>query len=521
MAAVLRIDNIEQNYPGVKALKGVTLELHSGEILGLVGENGAGKSTLIRILGGLEEPTAGTVYRDGERVAFKGSAESQAAGISVVSQEFRLVPQLSVAENIFLGNELTRGGVIDRNETLRRSEEVLATLGVDLDPLRPVSELTIGDRQMAEIARALSRDFDVLILDEPTAALNGAEITALHEIVRRLASQGKTVIYVSHHLDEIFALCSTVAVLRDGALVAQGNAADISEAELVEHMLGRPPQHYERGETQEATEIMLDVKELHTGASSTPVSFQVRKGEILGLAGLIGSGRTELTRAIFGDSGPVVGQIHVEGQEVSIRNIRDAVHAGIFMLSEDRKREGILAHLDVTENSMLSRDRKSLPLLRRLMPVPKEEGQVFSKLREDLRIKVPHGRQLIGNLSGGNQQKVLFGRALLSGCRVLLLNEPTRGVDVGAKADIYRLIRELADSGVSVLVSSSDAPELAAISDRCLVFFAGKVVAELSAQAITEDNIVRASIGQIDSASGLRDDSLEPAELAHDGSQDQ
>jgi len=498
MSAVLQVVDVVQEYPGVRALKGVSLELAAGQVLGLVGENGAGKSTLIRILGGIEQPVRGEVKVKGEPRSFRSSADSQAAGISVVSQEFRLVAQLSVADNVFLGHEMTSGGVVSRSRTRARTAELLDQLGLDLDPDRPVSSLTVGDRQMVEIARALSREFDVLIMDEPTAALNGAEITRLHGIVSRLAAQGKAIVYVSHHLDEIFTICHDVAVLRDGELVAQAPTGELDEPRLVEHMLGRKPQAYERASGSEAAgaEVRLQVTDLKVPGVASPFTLSVRGGEIVGLAGLVGSGRTELTRALFGDLAALGGQVHVDGRPVRLRNSREAVRNGVFMLSEDRKGEGILPHLDVTENAMVSRDRSALPLLQRLLPLARDERAQFSRLRTDMRIRVPHGRQLIGNLSGGNQQKVLLGRALLSGCSVLLLNEPTRGVDVGAKVDIYQLIKQLADAGVAVVVSSSDAPELAAIADRCSVYFAGRQVAELHGRDVTEDNIVSASVGQ-------------------------
>ncbi|MFW2512820.1 sugar ABC transporter ATP-binding protein [Demequina sp. SO4-13] len=496
MSAVLHVEDVVQEYPGVRALKGVSLEVGAGEVLGLVGENGAGKSTLIRIVGGIEQPVSGEIRVNGEKRTFQGSADSQAAGISVVSQEFRLIGELSVADNVFLGHELTRSGVIRASETRQRTQDILDQLGLDLDPDRAVASLTVGDRQMVEIARALSRDFDILIMDEPTAALNGEEVRRLHEIVRRLASQGKALIYVSHHLSEVFDICGSVAVLRDGELVAHAPTSELDEAGLVEHMLGRKPEVYERdAEVVATSDARLEVTALRVPGLQAPFDLKVNGGEILGLAGLVGSGRTEVTRALFGDL-PSAGTVQVDGKQVRLRNSREAIRHGIFMLSEDRKGGGILPHLDVTENTMVSRDRSALPLLARIVPAVRDERQQFERLRKDMRIRVPHGRQLIGNLSGGNQQKVLLGRALLSGCAVLVLNEPTRGVDVGAKVDIYQLIQELAASGVAIIVSSSDAPEIAAIADRCAVFFAGRKIAELRGQDVTEQNIVGASVGQ-------------------------
>jgi ribose transport system ATP-binding protein len=498
MTAMLAVENVVQQYPGVRALKGVSLNLDEGRVLALVGENGAGKSTLIRILAGIEQPVEGSLRLHGKSIKLASSAESQAAGISVVSQEFRLVPQLSIADNIMLGHELSTGGVVKGRTTKAKVQELLTTLGLDLNPDRLVSSLTTGDQQMVEIARALSREFDLLIMDEPTAALNRAEIARLHGIVRRLAAQGKAIMYVSHHLDEVFDLCDEVAVLRDGTLVHRSETSELDEHSLVEHMLGRKPQTLERSDSAgTAKDARLIVDKLRIGGFEEPFSLTVGAGEIVGLAGLVGSGRGELTRALFGDRAVFSGRIAIDGETVQVRSVPTAIRAGIYMLSEDRKSEGILPHLDVTENAMVSRDPKSVSWWRRLVPSRKEEGGLFEELRQELSIRVPHGRQLIGNLSGGNQQKVLLGRALQSGCRVLLLNEPTRGVDVGAKLEIYQLIRRLAAQGVAVIVSSSDAPELTAISDRCLVYLSGRQTAELVGTDITEDNIVGASVGQV------------------------
>lgn len=494
---VLEIKDLVQEYPGVRALKGVSLSVRPGEVLALVGENGAGKSTLIRMLAGIEKPVSGTILLHGREQHFKSSAESQDAGIAVVSQEFRLVSELTVGENIFLGHEITEHGVINRRESRQRAERLLSELGLDLDVDRYVSSLTIGDQQLVEISRALSREFDVIVMDEPTAALNGAEIERLHTIVNRLAKQGKAVIYVSHHLEEVFQICRTVAVLRNGALVNVSPVADTNEDQLVEHMLGRKPEVFDKDWQEEsAAPVGLRVHDVKIGRFPGSFNFDVHRGEILGLAGLVGSGRTEMTRALFGQMPVLGGSIEVEGKTVTLRNNRDAMRAGIFMLSEDRKSEGIIPHLDVTENAMISKSRKNLPLLGRLFPLPKAEDKAFDDLKAKMRIKVRDNKQLITGLSGGNQQKVLLGRAILTGCSVLILNEPTRGVDVGAKVEIYQLIKELADTGVSVIVSSSDAPEIASIADRCVVLFAGTQVAELKGPDVTEDNIIAASVGQ-------------------------
>lgn len=500
MPHVLEIKGLSQEYPGVKALSNVSLTLDKGSVLGLVGENGAGKSTLIRALGGIEQPVRGEIIIDGTSTKFKGAADSQAAGISVVSQEFRLVSELSIADNVFLGNELTRNGLINSKAAEEKTRSVLELLGLALDPTQYVGALTVGDRQMVEIARALTREFDVLIMDEPTAALNASEIARLHAIVGKLRDQGKAIIYVSHHLDEIFELCDDIAVLRDGHLVAHEPTRNFTHDTLVHQMLGRAPQAltpvtHSNADAQDSGTAAITVKDLQLAGFTAPFSLHIKPGEIVGLSGLVGSGRSEFAKALFGEHPVVSGTISVNGKTAKVRSARSAIAHGIFMLSDDRKGQGILPHLDVTENAMLSRPRSHSTGAEKLVPQRKKEATLFEDLRNKMRIRVPHGKELIGNLSGGNQQKVLLGRALLSQCKVLILNEPTRGVDIGAKADIYELIRELAQQGVAVLVSSSDAPEIAAISDRAVVYFAGTAFAELHGDMLTEDNIVAASVG--------------------------
>lgn len=496
MNPILEVNDLIQEYPGVRALDKVSLAVHPGEVLALVGENGAGKSTLIRILAGIEQPVSGAIVLRGEQQIFKGSSESQAKGIAVVSQEFRLVPELTVAENIFLGHEITQHGMIDRKATRERAEQLLKELNLDINLDQYVSSLTVGDQQLVEIARALSRRFDVIIMDEPTAALNDAEIERLHSIVINLAKEGKAVIYVSHHLEEVFQICQTVAVLRNGVLVTVESVSQTNESSLVENMLGRKPELFKKtDQSTPNTSICLQAEKIRIGRFPQSFSFVVHKGEILGIAGLVGSGRTELGRALFGQSPILSGSLLLDGQQKQFHNNRQAINNGVFMLSEDRKREGIIPHLDVTENAMISKKRKGLSLEERMFPIASKENRSFEALKKKMNIKVRDNKQLITGLSGGNQQKVLLARAISTGCSVLILNEPTRGVDVGAKVEIYELIKELANTGVGIIVSSSDAPEIAAIADRCIVLFSGVQVAELKGNEVTEDNIIAASVG--------------------------
>jgi ABC-type sugar transport system ATPase subunit len=495
----LEASGITKSYPGVRALKGVDITLRRGRVTALVGENGAGKSTFIRVMAGLEQADAGTLRIGGTEHSFQSAHDSEAAGISVVSQEFRLVPQLSVADNISLGHEIRRFGLVDRRATKARARDILAALGLEIDPEQRVDSLTIGDQQLLEIARALSRDFDILVMDEPSAALNVSEVTRLLALVRRLRDAGKAILYVSHRLDEIFAVTDDITVFRDGRKVAELVTAETDERTLVGHMLGR---ELEQAFARSAVPVhpdaraKLEITALDCPKLREPFGLRVSAGEIVGIAGLVGSGRAEVMRTLFGALPARSGEIRIDGRATRIGSPTQAMGAGLFMLGEDRKAEGIFPHLSVLENLLTPPASKPKGGGRSWVPLRSRETRTYADLRERLRIRVDSPRQLIGNLSGGNQQKVLFGRAVLSGCEVLLLNEPTRGVDVGAKVEIYELVGELARSGVAVIVSSSEAAELASLVDRCVVLYAGAVTAVLDGARVTEPNIVSASVGQ-------------------------
>lgn len=497
--SLLEMTGITKRYPGVTAVHNASLSLQAGEVRALIGENGAGKSTLIKILGGLQAPTEGEIRLEGVLQQFWGSLDSQSAGISVVSQEFRLVPQLTVAENIFLGHEPTKGGLIDRKHQRKRAAELLGQLGLDISPNRRIDSLTVADQQLVEITRALSRDFSVLVMDEPTAALNGSEVEKLLTLVERLRERGTAILYVSHRLPEVLRIADTATVLRDGEVVADISMEGVTEAKLVELMLGKTLEAEVRsGHDHDVNDlpVSLAVDELLTGGVVEPISFGVRPGEILGIAGLVGSGRAELLRAMFGVQKVTSGSVSVKGVRLDSSSPAGAIASGMFMLSEDRKSEGILPHLNVLENMVISEPRRGLFDLRRWFISRPAERVTFGQLKENLRIRVDKPDRAIGSLSGGNQQKVLFARAVLTQCSVLLLNEPTRGVDVGAKVEIYQLIRKLASQGVAVVVSSSEAAELATISDSCLVLYAGQLHGRLAPSQVTEDSIVAASLGQ-------------------------
>ena len=500
---VLVLEGIGKEYPGTTALAGVDLSLRSGEVHALVGENGAGKSTLIKILAGVVTPTHGEVFLRGTAVHFTGTHHSQAAGISVISQEFRLVPQLTVAENISLGDESARLGWINRARQRSRAREVLQSLGLNLSPDRRVDSLTVGDQQMVEIARALTREFDVLVMDEPTAALSESEASRLLDLVEVLREQGKAVLYVSHRLPEIFRVADRITVLRDGVRVSTGPAAETDVDHVIAGMLDREvgslrtttpdPETSPDG----ASAPVLEVEGLRCAGLLEPVSLQVRAGEVLGIVGLVGSGRSELVRALYGAVPASTDAMAVAGREVTVRSIDDAVAAGIVMLSEDRKQEGIFPLLSVLDNTVLAQRRWGRVLIDR-----RQDRARYDEVKGRMRIKTERPDDPITTLSGGNQQKVLLGRALVSGCSVLLLNEPTRGVDIGAKEEIYPLISELAAAGVAVVVSSSEASEIDAVATRCIALYAGRLVGELARADMDESAIVAISLGQTPSAAG-------------------
>jgi len=493
---LLLAQGISKDFSGVQALSGVSLSLAPAEVHALVGENGAGKSTLINILTGLLQPSAGVLLMDGTERKFAGPQAAQSAGISVISQEFRLVPQLTVAENIFLGHEPQRGGLIDRKKARELTRNPLRDLGLDISPDRRIASLTIGDQQLVEIARALTRDFRVLIMDEPTAALSEVEVERLLTLVERLRDRGTAVLYVSHRLPEVFRVSDRISVLRDGQLVASLKTADSSIDEVVTHMLGRELEVQSKrtphAKTAEggATEA-LAVSGLRCKGLLDPVDLHVAPGEVLGIAGLVGSGRTELMRALFGAVPATFTQFVVNGKTVRPQGPAEAISEGIFMLSEDRKAEGIVPLLSVLENVVVAQRSWGQMLLN-----TSKDNRSYTSMKDRMRIRALNPYMPITALSGGNQQKALLGRALLSDCRILLLNEPTRGVDVGAKVDIYKLIRELAATGVGVIVSSSEAAELVTVVDRCLTLYAGTLISELSGDQLTEEDVVAGILGR-------------------------
>ncbi|WP_285101335.1 sugar ABC transporter ATP-binding protein [Promicromonospora sp. MEB111] len=488
--ALLRATGISKSFPGVRALDDVHLDLRHGEVLALVGENGAGKSTLLKLLSGIHRPDAGTMELDGAPMSPAGPRQANELGISVIHQEFHLMPDLTVAQNIFIGREPRRAGLLIRDDELeRRAGRLFERLGIPLDPRQPVAHLSVAGQQMVEIAKALSFDARVLIMDEPTAALTETEVATLFRIVRDFVSPRTGVIYVSHRMDEIKEISDRITVLRDGRYVDTLPTAGTATRDVIAAMVGRQLATGVRPEPAPGVadrEVALAVRGLSTRALLKDVSFELYRGEILGLAGLMGAGRTEVARAIIG-ADRSSGAVEVNGKPVTVRSPADAVRHGIGYLSEDRKRYGLLLDQDVVRNVMLS----SLPGMTRGGFVRDADGRrVAAEMVDRLSIRTPSVTQRAKNLSGGNQQKVVLAKWLVRDCDVLIVDEPTRGIDVGAKDEIYTLLTGLAAQGKSIVVISSELPEVLRLADRIVVMCEGRVTGTLANADATQHHIM-------------------------------
>jgi ribose transport system ATP-binding protein len=487
---LLDVEGVSKGFPGVQALDDVRLDLRHGEVLALVGENGAGKSTLMKLLAGIYTPDAGTFRLNGEELTIEGPRHAQELGISIIHQEFNLMPDLTVAQNIFIGREHRNAGVfLDDRALNRRAQELFDRLGLALDPAERVEHLTVARQQMVEIAKALSFDAKVLIMDEPTAALNDAEVDVLFELIGRFRTPETGVIYISHRMEELARISDRITVLRDGRYVGTRVTVETDPKEIISLMVGReitgeqrPPGAHPEGEP------MLSVRNLSTKNLLRDVSFDVHAGEILGFAGLMGAGRTEVARAIVGADRLDSGEIFVQGRPVTISNPAEAAKLGIGYLSEDRKQLGVLLERSVRENVVLASLRDYVSGLgfvrdRRIEATGREYV-------EKLRIKTPSTAQLVRNLSGGNQQKVVIAKWLAKDCDVLIFDEPTRGIDVGAKEEIYALLRQLADQGKAIIMISSELPEVLRLSDRIAVMAEGRLTAVLDNAEATQENLM-------------------------------
>lgn len=500
---VLEMREITKDFPGIRALDRVSLTANQGEILALVGENGAGKSTLMKILSGVYPwgTYSGQILLEGKTVQFSSTKDAVAAGIAIIHQELNLVPGLSVAENLWLGREPRRGpGLISWAEMLARSRRFLALVELEVDPRTPVKNLSVGRQQMVEIARALSYEPKILVMDEPTSALSQGEVERLFKIIRSLKQKGVTVIYISHRLEEIFEIADRVAVLRDGLAVGTLPIADCTREKLVAMMVGRDiRQMYPKEETHPGR-VVLEVRDFSAQDPDDPekwrlkdISFSLRSGEIVGMAGLMGAGRSELAAALFGAwAGKKQGLVKVDGQTVRVDSPWEAIRHGLALVTEDRKATGLVLGMSVLHNLTLSRLGTLFPLgiIRK-----EQEETVARHYVEDLRIKAASLNVPVNTLSGGNQQKVLLGRWLATKPKVLILDEPTRGVDVGAKVEIYKIMNQLARQGVAILMISSDLPEVLAMSDRILVMHEGRLVADLPAAEATQQRVMNYATG--------------------------
>ncbi len=493
--SLLKLEGISKSFPGVRALHNVHLDVSRGEVHALLGENGAGKSTLVKILSGAYMRDGGEIIWEGRPIHIHTPKEAQDLGISIIYQEFNLVPQLSIAENVWISREPLRQRAlrwIDWKEMHRQTQALLDELHLDLDPRRPVAGLGVAQQQMVEIAKALSLDAKLLIMDEPTSALTGTEIKQLFSVIRRLKARGVAVVFISHQLDQVFEICDRGTVLRDGEYIATVQLADTAEEEIIRLMVGRTlDQQYPKLPARRGAEA-LRVERLNRAGALHDINFSAYSGEILGIAGLVGAGRTELMRAIFGADPIDSGRIIIFGQATDVKSPQAAIHAGMGLLPEDRKQEGLVLLLSVLHNmSMASLDKLTSGLLLRL---DYERAQAAGFV-DKLRIATPGVSQKAQFLSGGNQQKVVLAKWLASQSKILIFDEPTRGIDVGAKVEVYHLMNSLVESGVAVIMVSSEMPELLGMSDRVLVMREGRIRAELSRQEATQEKILAAAMG--------------------------
>ena len=487
---LLEMNGIHKRFNGVHALKGVNFQLRSGEVHALMGENGAGKSTLVKVFCGIHKRDEGDIVLYGQPVNFSNIKESQDAGISMIHQELNMMNHLTVAQNIYIGREPMSGGLIDDKKMEEDAAELFERIGVKIDPAVTLGTLTVGKQQMVEIAKAVSRNAKILVLDEPTAALTQTEVEELFKIMRDLQAKGIGMIYISHRMDEIKRISDRITVMRDGEYVGTVDTQAVSKDEIINMMIGRvvyedPKTH---SEVPEGAEVVLEVKNLCSGKTIRDVSFTLRRGEILGFSGLMGAGRTEVARAIFGADPFDSGEIYVKGEKVSIKSPADAVRHSIGYLSEDRKRYGLMLFKSVAENTAIaSMDRyvKGGLIDDGML---KDEAVEYN---EKLRTKTPSIDQLLKNLSGGNQQKVIIARWLIQDCDILIFDEPTRGIDVGAKSEIYTLMNELAKQGKAIIMISSELVEILRMSDRVLVMCEGRKTGELDISEATQENIMQ------------------------------
>jgi len=491
---IIEMNDIYKSFYHVRVLSGVSFNLFPGEIHALMGENGAGKSTLIKILTGIYKKDKGSIFYKGNETVFKGPKEAERAGISIIHQELNIIPDLTVTDNFFLGKEKTykRTPFIKTKEMIAKTEETLKSLGIQLDPNKLMAECSVGEQQMVEIARAVSEKSEVLIMDEPTAALTEREIKTLFKVMDQLRNQGVAIIYISHRMEEIFQMCDRITVLRDGKSIGTKQVKETNFEEIVKMMVGRELGERFPDRTVTPGEVCFKVENLNVDERIKNINFEVRRGEILGVAGLMGAGRTEIMEGIFGVRKGVKGTLYIDGKKLSVKGPRESIKHGIGFVTEDRKGDGLVLELSVKENVILPNFSRvsSKGFLQK-----KREESFVDELIKKLSIKTAGRDQIVKSLSGGNQQKVVVGKWLGIEPKVLILDEPTRGVDVGAKKEIYEIMNELTEHGVAIIMVSSELPEILGMSDRIMVIHEGKITAIIDRKEATQEKIMVAATG--------------------------
>nr|WP_296157275.1 sugar ABC transporter ATP-binding protein [uncultured Blautia sp.] len=485
---IVSMTDICKNFPGVKALDHVNFELRSGEVMALIGENGAGKSTLMKILSGVYTKDSGTVKINGQEYDDLNPKKAQQLGVAIIHQELNMCKHLSVAENIYLGRELRGKFCIDNKTMEAESQKILDELGIDIKPWESVGDLPVSKQQMVEIAKALSINAKILIMDEPTSALTSKEIDELFRIIRKLKKEGHGIVYISHRLEEFQHIVDRVTIMRDGQYIMSGDFKDLTMDKMISYMVGREiKEKFPRVQCEKGKKI-FEVRNLNAGRMVRDINFSVYEGEIVGFAGLMGAGRTETTRAIFGVDPKDSGEIYVDGKEVKINGPLDAIRNGVVLAPEDRKKDGLCTKLSIRENMALP----NLDLIGKHGIVnSSKEDELCEKIVKDLQIKTPNVEIDSGNLSGGNQQKVVVGKWLARNSRVVIFDEPTRGIDVGAKVEIYNLMNQLKQQGIAVMFVSSEMPEVMGLADRIIVMCDGRITGELTAAEATQDDILK------------------------------
>ena len=490
---ILTMKGIDKSFPGVHALNQVDLELRKGEVLALMGENGAGKSTLMKVLTGIYKKDSGTIVYEGKEVDFRNPRDAQDAGIVIVHQELNVVGHLTVAQNIFFGREFKKGIKIDDRKMEEEAKKLFDRLGIDIDPGENMANLTVGKQQICEIAKAISNEAKIIIFDEPSASLTDAEIEELFEIIRDLRKKQLGIVYISHRMDEINVITDRVTVMRDGMYVGTLVTKECTKEDIINMMVGRVI--YEQPKTQSKcpkdAPVVLKVENLNAGRMVQNVSFELRKGEILGFSGLMGAGRTETARALFGADPIDSGDIYINGKKVEIKSPKDAVKHGIGYLSEDRKRFGVILRRSVSENISIA---TMAEFMKGIFINNKKEKKVAEEQIELLSTKTPSVDQLVVNLSGGNQQKIVISKWLICNSDILIFDEPTRGIDVGAKSEIYKLMNQLAEQGKSIIMISSEMPEILRMSDRIIVMCEGIKTGELDISEVSQEKIMSLAI---------------------------